>query len=162
MLERLAHLEGKLKEMEEENKSQALSLRIADLSHRLWKPPEILVYTLLKETIKKKRGFTPVCRLLVFFLALTKYLKKKAIRLCQWRGETETGEEFSPHGQKPWKTFPVKEQFFAVLPRLHLGLKAKEVYDRNGLAPSTFSRTFATWVVFFFCIGAAFFVSNAM
>ena len=66
VLERLAHMEGKLKEMEEQNKSQALSLRIADLSHRLWKPPEILVYTSLKETIKKKRGFTPVCRLLVF------------------------------------------------------------------------------------------------
>ena len=63
VLEHLPHLEGKLKEMEEENKS--LSLRIADLSHRLWKPPEILVYTSLKETIKK-RGVTPVCQLLVF------------------------------------------------------------------------------------------------
>ena len=50
VLERLAHLEGKLKEMEEENKS--LPLRIADWIHRLWKPPEILVYTSLKETIK--------------------------------------------------------------------------------------------------------------
>ena len=51
VLERLAYLEGELMEMEEENKS--LSLRIADLSHRLWKPPEILEYTSLKEKIKE-------------------------------------------------------------------------------------------------------------
>ena len=113
VLERLPHLEGKLKEIEEENKS--LSLRIADLSHRLWKPPEILVYTSLKETIKKTRCYTSLLAIGVF-LALTKYLKKKATRLRQWRGETETGEEYSPRGQKPWKTFPVEEQFFALLP----------------------------------------------
>ena len=71
VLERLAHLEGKLKDMEEDNKS--LSLRIADLIHRLWKPPEILVYTSLKETIKKTRCYTDLPAIGVF-LALTKYL----------------------------------------------------------------------------------------
>ena len=60
----------------------------------------------------------------------------------------ETGEEYSSRGQKPWKTFPVEEQFFGVLARLHLGLKAEDVCDRTGLAPFTFSKMFATWVVF--------------
>ena len=63
-------------------------------------------------------------------------------------GETETGEEYSSRGQKPWKTFPVEEQMFAVLARLRLGLKAEDVCDRTGLVPSTFSKMFATWVVF--------------
>ena len=84
-----------------------------------------------------------------------------AIRLRQWRGETETGEKYSPRG-RPWKTFPVEEQFFAVLghARLRLGLKAEDVWDRTGLAPSTFSKMFATWVGFF-CIEAASFASMA-
>ena len=50
--------------------------------------------------------------------------------------------------QKSWKTFLVEEQFFAVLARLRLGLKAEYVCDRRGLAPSTFSNVFATWVIF--------------
>ena len=130
-------------------------LRIADLSHRLWKPPEILVCTSLRETIKKKntRIYTGLPAIGVF-LALTKYLKKRAIRLRQWRGEMETGEKYSPRGQKPWKTFPVEEQFFAVLAhaRMRLGLKAEDVCDRTGLAPSTFSKMFATLGGFFFAL----------
>ena len=121
--------------------------------------------TTLKETIKKKtRCYTGLLAIGVF-LALTKYLKKKAIRLRQRRGETETGEKYSPRGQKPWKTFPVEEQFIAVLAharaRLRLGLKVEDVCDHTGLAPSTFSKMFATWVGFFFCIDAASFVSMA-
>ena len=41
----------------------------------------------------------------------------------------------------------MEEQFFAVLARLRLGLKAEDVCNRTGLAPSTFSKMFATWVV---------------
>ena len=164
VLERFAHLEGKLKAVEEENKSLCCGSPDSRLSHRLWKPPEILVSSSLKETIKNTRFYTGLPAIGVF-LALTKYLKKKAIRLRQWRGETETGEKYSPRGQKPWKTFPVEEQFFAVLvhARLRLGLKAEDVCDRTGLAPSTFSEMFATLVVFFFffCIEAASFVSMA-
>ena len=107
---------------------------------------------LIEGNDKKTRFYTGLPAICVF-LALTKYLrvKKKAIRLRQWRGETETGEKYSPRGQKPWKTFPVEEQFFAVLghARLRLGLKAEDVCDRTGLAPSTFSKMFATWVGFF-------------
>ena len=40
----------------------------------------------------------------------------------------------------------MQEQFFAVLARLRLGLKVEDVC--TGLAPSTFSKMFATWVVF--------------
>ena len=56
----------------------------------------------------------------------------------------------------------MEEQFFAVLAhaRLRLGLKAEDVCDRTGLAPSIFSKMFATWAVFFF-IEAASFVSMA-
>ena len=45
----------------------------------------------------------------------------------------------------------MKEQFVAVFAhaRLRLGLKAEDVCDRTGLAPSTFSKMFATWVGFF-------------
>ena len=146
VLERLAHLEGKLKEMEEENKS--LSLRIADLSHRLWKPPENLVCTSLKET-KKKRGFTQVCRLLVFSWLSPSTSRKRqfdfangGVRRKPERSIHRVARSHGKHFQ--WKNSSV----FGVLARLRLGLKAEDVCDRTGLAPSTFSKMFATWVGF--------------
>ena len=63
VLERLAHLEGKLKEMEEENKS--LSLRIADFESPTLEASRDFGVQLI-EGNDKRHGFTPVCRLLVF------------------------------------------------------------------------------------------------
>ena len=97
VLERLAHLEGKLKEMEEENKS--LSLRIADFeSPTLEASRDFGVH--LIEGNDKKRAFTPSAGFWCFS-GSHQVPQKKAIRLRQWRGETETGEEYSSRGQKP-------------------------------------------------------------
>ena len=84
------------------------------------------------------------------FQAFLAYLSPKAKYLTPWNGTCTTDplEHSRRRGGRPWKNVSVGDQLLGVLARLRLGLHAKDVATRMGLPEATYSRMFATWVLF--------------
>ena len=84
------------------------------------------------------------------FSLLCTYLSGKAAHLKEWRSDKSvaclpTDQRLGP---QPWKDMSIEDQCFAVLVHLRLELSGADAAARFRMSESTYSRVFATWVVF--------------
>ena len=79
------------------------------------------------------------------------YLQLKARKMIPWNGTYTTAikDDDELHSNRGFLCLAIYDQLFAVLIRLRRGLEAIDVCIRFGISESTYSRMFATWVIFF-------------
>ena len=84
------------------------------------------------------------------FMALVEYLDPKAKDLIAWNGkytrESTNTEYYVPRTKT--SELSVANQLFSVLVRLRLALPITDISVRFGVAESTYSRLFSTWICF--------------
>ena len=112
--------------------------------------PEVSVESVLKGNDRLTRFYTGMPTY-DSFVALTEYLEPKALQLRAWRsGETSTSSNLDRKGgsSRCFSSLSIANQLFAVLIRLRRGLDAYDGCIRFKISETTYSRMFATWILF--------------
>ncbi|XP_062596240.1 uncharacterized protein LOC134257661 [Saccostrea cucullata] len=80
------------------------------------------------------------------FNALFTYFEPKASKMTYWQGNETTVRTHENKG--PSRKLSLKNEFFAVLVRLKLGLLVENIANRFDISASLFSKIFNTWIRF--------------
>ena len=122
---------------------------VAALRSALLSRLEFSVETLLKGNDKLTRYYTGLPTY-DSFMVFADYLQPKAQKMIPWNGTNTTAikDDDELHSNRGFLCLAVYDQLFAVLIRLRRGLEAIDVCIRFGISESTYSRMFATWVIF--------------
>ena len=122
-----------------------LEQRCTDLEDRLSKAAFGVHW--IEESDEKCRFFTGLPTRTVFH-SLLLHLEPKAVKLTAWRGDGTSDPKESKPGPRMAQQLTVANQFFATLVRLRHGVCGGFVAALMHLPDSTFSRMYATWILF--------------
>ena len=82
------------------------------------------------------------------FNGLFSYLEPKAKKLTYWQGSIASSNVRSDVAKGPARKLTLKNEFFAVLVRLKVGLFGVDISSRFDISVSLFSKIFNTWIRF--------------